>query len=57
MERPGGQIDHGIDQLRASLAHADATSLEQLADRLLADALPATNRADDVAVLLASVGR
>jgi PAS domain-containing protein len=56
VERPGGQIDHGIDHLRTALAHADAGSLEQLADRLLAEALPATSRADDVAVLLASIG-
>jgi PAS domain-containing protein len=57
VERPDGQIDHGIDQLRTALAHADASSLEELADRLLTDALPATNRADDVAVLLASIQR
>ncbi|MEZ0068000.1 PAS domain-containing protein [Streptacidiphilus sp. MAP12-20] len=53
VERPDSRIDHGIDRLRVSLAHAEATSLEALADRLLADALRATNRADDVALLLA----
>ncbi|WP_042366084.1 SpoIIE family protein phosphatase [Streptacidiphilus neutrinimicus] len=57
VERPDGPIDHGIDRLRAALAHADVSSLEQLADRLLADALPATSRLDDVAMLLASVDR
>lgn len=56
VERPGGQIDHGIDQVRAVLAHADAASLEQLADRLLAETLPTASRADDVAVLLAAIG-
>ncbi|WP_243639208.1 SpoIIE family protein phosphatase [Streptacidiphilus pinicola] len=57
VEHPGGQIDHGIDRLRSVLAHADTSSLEQLADRLLSDTLPAATRVDDVAVLLASIGR
>ncbi|MEY9871236.1 GAF domain-containing protein/PAS domain-containing protein [Streptacidiphilus sp. MAP12-33] len=57
VERPRAPIDHGIDRLRASLAHADTASLEDLADRLLADALPHSHRADDVALLLAALER
>ena len=52
VEEPGTSIDVGIDRLRVSLAHADASSLEQLADRLLTDARRSTHRADDVALLL-----
>ncbi|WP_370084144.1 SpoIIE family protein phosphatase [Streptacidiphilus sp. MAP12-16] len=52
VEEPGMQIDQGIDLLRVALAHADATSLEQLADRLLGHARRSTTRADDVALLL-----
>ncbi|MEU3461416.1 SpoIIE family protein phosphatase [Streptomyces sp. NPDC006733] len=52
VEEPGTSIDEGIDRLRVSLAHADANSLEQLADRLLSAARRSTHRADDVALLL-----
>ncbi|QNA74146.1 SpoIIE family protein phosphatase [Streptomyces sp. So13.3] len=52
VEEPGIPIDEGIDRLRVSLAHADESSLEDLADRLLADARLSTHRADDVALLL-----
>jgi hypothetical protein len=52
VKRPGSRIDHGIDRLRVSLAHADADSLDRLADRLFADILPLMSRADDVALLL-----
>ncbi|MCZ4123524.1 SpoIIE family protein phosphatase [Streptomyces sp. H39-S7] len=52
VEEPGTSIDEGIDRLRVSLAHADASSLEELADRLLSDARRSTHRADDVALLL-----
>ncbi len=52
VEESGTPIDEGIDRLRVSLAHADVSSLEQLADRLLRDARGSTHRADDVALLL-----
>ena len=52
VEEPGTPIDEGIDRLRVSLAHADAGSLEELADRLLGDARRSVHRADDVALLL-----
>ncbi|WP_277439013.1 SpoIIE family protein phosphatase [Streptomyces sp. SPB162] len=52
VEESGTPIDEGIDRLRVSLAHADASSLEELADRLLGDARRSTHRADDVALLL-----
>lgn len=52
VEERGMPIDEGIDRLRVSLAHADASSLEELADRLLGDARRSTHRADDVALLL-----
>lgn len=52
VEEPGTPIDEGIDRLRVSLAHADTSSLEELADRLLSDARRSTHRADDVALLL-----
>ncbi|MFI6444507.1 SpoIIE family protein phosphatase [Kitasatospora sp. NPDC050543] len=52
VEEPGTGIDEGIDRLRGVLAHAGATGLDQLADRLLRDARGSTHRADDVALLL-----
>ncbi|WP_370062724.1 SpoIIE family protein phosphatase [Streptacidiphilus sp. MAP5-3] len=55
VERPGVPIDQGIDRLRTSLERADAASLEEVADQLLADTLPPSHRADDVALLLAAL--
>lgn len=52
VEEAGISIDLGIDRLRAALAHADASTLEGLTDRLLGDARSSTHRADDVALLL-----
>jgi serine phosphatase RsbU (regulator of sigma subunit)/PAS domain-containing protein len=52
VEEPGMSIDEGIDRLRVSLAHGDASSMEDLADRLLSDARRSIHRADDVALLL-----
>ena len=46
----------GIDRLRASLAHARADSLDELADRLLHDARRSPYRADDIALLLTEYG-
>ncbi|MEU7060263.1 SpoIIE family protein phosphatase [Streptomyces sp. NPDC046197] len=52
VEKPGTDIDVGIDHLRASLAHARADSLDELADRLLHHARDSSYRADDIALLL-----
>ncbi|GGW38914.1 SpoIIE family protein phosphatase [Streptomyces xantholiticus] len=52
VEEPGTDIDVGIDRLRASLAHARADSLDELADRLLHNARSFSYRADDIALLL-----
>ncbi len=56
VEEPGTSIDEGIDGLRGVLAHADARSLDELADRLLGGVRGTTHRADDVALLLALYG-
>ncbi|MFI9272936.1 SpoIIE family protein phosphatase [Kitasatospora sp. NPDC052896] len=53
VEEPGIEIDLGVDRLRVALAHGDAGSLEELADRLVGDARRSAHRADDVALLLA----
>ena len=52
MERPGHDIDEGIDWLRTALARSPAVSLEQLADGLVQQARGALERPDDIAVLL-----
>ncbi|MGP3923326.1 SpoIIE family protein phosphatase [Streptomyces sp. 8N616] len=57
VEERGTDIDVGVDRLRASLAHARAGSLDELADRLLQDARRSTHRADDIALLLTEYGR
>ncbi|MET8948200.1 SpoIIE family protein phosphatase [Streptomyces sp. NPDC004542] len=61
VERPGVDIDVGIGALRVALARAGAAagrrggrSLSGVADRLTATARHATDRPDDVALLLAS---
>lgn len=61
VERPGADIDEGIGALRLALAKAGAAagrrggrSLAGVADRLTATALHATDRPDDVALLLAA---
>ncbi|WP_316763457.1 SpoIIE family protein phosphatase [Streptomyces herbicida] len=53
VERRDADINVGIDGLRASLAHAPADSLDELADRLLHNARDSSYRADDIALLLA----
>jgi PAS domain-containing protein len=53
VEEPGIGVDPGIARLRATLAKADPTELELLADRLLSAAHRSPNRPDDVALLLA----
>ncbi len=52
VEQAGEQIDRGVDRLRVSLAHAEAGSLEELADRLVGAARRSAHRLDDVALLL-----
>ncbi|WP_030410919.1 GAF domain-containing SpoIIE family protein phosphatase [Streptomyces sp. NRRL S-1448] len=52
VEERGTPIDVGIDHLRASMAHARADSLDELADRLLHHAQRSSYRADDIALLL-----
>ena len=52
VERPGHDIDEGIDWLRTALARSPAVSLEQLADGLVQQARGALERPDDIAVLL-----
>ncbi|MFJ3772663.1 SpoIIE family protein phosphatase [Streptomyces sp. NPDC090075] len=61
VERPGADIDDGISALREALARAGAApggrggrSLSGVADQLTAMARHATDRPDDVALLLAS---
>ncbi|MBX9394885.1 SpoIIE family protein phosphatase [Streptomyces sp. TRM72054] len=56
VEERGADIDVGIDGLRASLAHALADSLDELADRLLHNAQDSPYRADDIALLLTEFG-
>ncbi|MFI6035062.1 SpoIIE family protein phosphatase [Streptomyces sp. NPDC051315] len=57
VERPGHDIDDGITALRTTLAAAGAPperSLADVADRLTATARQATDRPDDIALLLAT---
>jgi GAF domain-containing protein len=56
VEERGTDIDVGIDRLRASLAHAPADSLDELADRILHHARRSPHRADDIALLLTEHG-
>ncbi len=64
VERPGADIDDGITALRLALAKAGAAagrrggrSLAGVADRLTSTARHATDRPDDVALLLATLRR
>ncbi|GLF97065.1 SpoIIE family protein phosphatase [Streptomyces yaizuensis] len=54
VERPGVDIDIGVERLRALFAECGALPLAGTADRLIRDARAATDRADDIALLLAS---
>ncbi|MER6997726.1 SpoIIE family protein phosphatase [Streptomyces sp. NPDC000410] len=56
VEERGADINVGIDRLRASLAHAPADSLDELAERLLHNARGSSYRADDIALLLIEYG-
>lgn len=56
VEERDADIDVGIGRLRASLAHAPADSLDELANRLLHNARGSSYRADDIALLLTEYG-
>ncbi|MGW0498687.1 SpoIIE family protein phosphatase [Streptomyces sp. NPDC003007] len=52
VERPGSDIETGIDAVRRRLSETPADSVEHLADRLVGTARQAPQRPDDVALLL-----
>ncbi|MFH9011784.1 SpoIIE family protein phosphatase [Streptomyces sp. NPDC017943] len=52
VERPGSDIETGIDTVRRCLSDTPADSVEHLADRLMSTARRARERPDDVALLL-----
>ncbi|MFD7445969.1 SpoIIE family protein phosphatase [Streptomyces sp. NPDC059909] len=52
IERPGADIDLGVERLRDTLARAGGTGLTDAADRLMREARQAADRADDIALLL-----
>ncbi|MFF9864790.1 SpoIIE family protein phosphatase [Streptomyces sp. NPDC013953] len=54
VERPGTDIDLGIERLRGALAAVGRASLADAADRLIHEATAATDRPDDIALLLAA---
>ncbi|CAL9335483.1 hypothetical protein SUDANB105_00161 [Streptomyces sp. enrichment culture] len=57
VEARDSDITIGIDQVRTSLAHAGAGSLDDLADTLLDNALHSADRDDDIALLLTQYTR
>ncbi|WP_329388782.1 SpoIIE family protein phosphatase [Streptomyces sp. NBC_01351] len=54
VEKPGTDIDVGVERLRAALASASPSPLTETADRLIGEAGSSTDRPDDIALLLAS---
>ncbi|MEU7072260.1 SpoIIE family protein phosphatase [Streptomyces narbonensis] len=54
VERPGTDIDEGIERLRQALASTGSMALPDAADRLIREARQATARPDDIALLLAA---
>ncbi|MFJ6249927.1 MULTISPECIES: SpoIIE family protein phosphatase [unclassified Streptomyces] len=54
VERPGRDIDEGIERLRRELAATASLPLSETADRLTREARQATARPDDIALLLAA---
>ncbi|MER6126965.1 SpoIIE family protein phosphatase [Streptomyces sp. NPDC001795] len=61
VERPGADIDEGVEALRTALSRADegsdrrnGPSLEEIADRLMERARHTADRPDDIALLLAT---
>lgn len=53
VEKPGADIDTGVERLRAALAAARPDPLTETADRLIGEAGTAADRPDDIALLLA----
>ncbi|MEU5216706.1 SpoIIE family protein phosphatase [Streptomyces sp. NPDC020807] len=54
VERPGRDIDEGIERLRRAFAATGGLPLTEAADRLIREARQATARPDDIALLLAA---
>ncbi|MET9346905.1 SpoIIE family protein phosphatase [Streptomyces termitum] len=54
VERPGADIDEGVERLRRALAATGSLPLAEAADRLIHEAVRATDRPDDIALLLAA---
>ncbi|MFD3530633.1 SpoIIE family protein phosphatase [Streptomyces sp. NPDC058664] len=54
VERPGRDIDEGIERLRRALVAAGSLPLAEAADRVIREARQATARPDDIALLLAA---
>ncbi|MEV4430765.1 SpoIIE family protein phosphatase [Streptomyces sp. NPDC049602] len=54
IERPGRDIDEGIERLRRAFAATGSLALAETADRLIREARQATSRPDDIALLLAA---
>lgn len=54
VERPGRDIDEGIERLSHAFAATGSLPLAEAADRLIREARAATSRPDDIALLLAA---
>ncbi|MFI8513472.1 SpoIIE family protein phosphatase [Streptomyces sp. NPDC085460] len=54
VERPGADIDDGVERLRRTLASTGSLPLAEAADRLMHEAVRASDRPDDIALLLAA---
>ncbi|MFJ3903569.1 SpoIIE family protein phosphatase [Streptomyces sp. NPDC090025] len=54
VERPGIDIDEGVEELRRTFASTGRAPLADTADRLIREARRATDRPDDIALLLAA---
>ncbi len=54
IERPGTDIDEGIERLRATIAGVGSVPLAETANRVIEEARQATDRPDDIALLLAA---
>ncbi len=54
VERPGADIDEGVERLRRTLGATGSLPLAEAADRLMHEAVRASDRPDDIALLLAA---
>ncbi|MFF6787782.1 SpoIIE family protein phosphatase [Streptomyces filamentosus] len=54
VERPGADIDEGVERVRRTLASTGSLSLPEAADRLMHEAVRSSDRPDDIALLLAA---